>query len=188
MKALSIGIALSLASVGCIAQTMQADPAREGASTVPVFAARMAPTSPVQPGSLQPSMPTVTRRDATTLTDEDLRTLLADDMLSAGDEDRLYVVRTNPLEYRKVAWLPWRRASYTVNIPPGGSIIHVHSMHVMNSTGVTVRGLENTTDDWMHVSAVVDKNHLNVVPPAGANALVTLFATDDVRAVLGIVR
>ncbi len=160
---------------------------QEGKQPRPSFAAAhpvaLTPTEPSEASATS----TIVRTDNSMLTDADLRELLAGEQLGAGENERIYIVRTNPLEYRKVAWLPWRRASYTVNVPPGGSLIHLRSNAMRDAQGVTVKGLQNATEDWLHVTAVVNGTQINIVAPS-STAMRTLYDIEDVRELYGIVR
>lgn len=187
MKLLTITIALFLATFHCIAQSVQAESMLEGQQPRPSFAAaHPVAAMPTEPSEAS-ATPAIVRTDNTVLTDADLRALLAGEQLGTGENERVYIVRTNPLEYRKVAWLPWRRASYTLNVPPGGSLIHLRATESRETRGVTVQGLQNATEDWMHVTAMVSGAHIDIVAPA-STAMRTLFDIEDLRALDAVVR
>jgi len=74
----------------------------------------------------------------------------------------VYIVRANPIQFKKICWLPFRRASYSVNIPPGSKLIYLrHTIGKDGSPTVLAKGISNQSANWVFVSAIGENGNLN---------------------------
>jgi len=90
------------------------------------------------------------------LSTKELRSLWTLTKVDTVREDiQLYYVITNPIQFKKICWLPFKRASYSLNIPPATRLIYL-SKTSHGPYRFQVDGYHNKTLSWVHVSVIND--------------------------------